>query len=348
MGKGTGFANVLKMIDEMVALLGKEQVDDDGKKAYCEAELDKTEDKKKALDQSLVDLDKAMENAEDQIKTLTSEIAALIAGVKSLDKSVQEATEIRKAENAEFKATMAADKAAKELIGLARNRMNQFYNPALYVPPKKQELSAEQRIAVNMGSEAAPTVAPSGIAGTGITALQEGSPVFAQVGSHVADVVAPPPPPETWDAYQKKGQEHSGVVAMMDLLVTDLDKEMTEMGTDEKNAQEEYEIFMQDSQAKRADDSKSIADKEGTKAELEARVRKLSAEHKATNAEAYATATTIKDLHLECDWLLSSFQARKAARAGEVDSLGKAKAVLSGADYALVARRTVRSKFLRG
>merc|ERR1719205_446525 len=302
----------------------------------------------KILDQSIADMEKAMETAKENIDTLASEIAALIAGVKSLDKSVQEATENRNAENAEYKSTMVADKAAKELIGLAKNRMMQFYNPSLYVPPKKQELSAEQRIAVNMGSEAAPTVAPSGIAGTGITALQETSPVFAQVGSHVANVVAPPPPPDTWGAYQKKGQEHSGVIAMMDLLVTDLDKEMTEMATDEKNAQEEYEVFMGDSQAKRADDSKSIADKEGTKAELEGRVRKLSAEHKATNAEAYATATTIKDLHLECDWLFSTFQARKEARAGEVDSLNKAKAVLSGADFAFVEQRTVRSKFLRG
>merc|ERR1719350_173721 len=224
----------------------------------------------------------------------------------------------------------------------------QFYNPALYVPPRKQELSAEQRIAVNEGSEAAPIVAPSGIAGTGITALQETSPVFAQVGSHVANVVAPPPPPETWGAYQKKGQEHSGVIAMMDLLVTDLDKEMQEMEVDEKNAQEEYEIFMRDSQAKRAGDSKSIADKEGTKAGLEARLQKRGAEHKATNAEAYATATTIKDLHLECDWLLSSFQPRKEARAGEVDSLKKAKAVLSGADFALFQQGQVRTKLLRG
>merc|ERR1719362_2834599 len=178
------------------------------------------------LDQSIADMEKAMETAKENIATLASEIAALIAGVKALDNSVQEATENRKAENAEYKATMAADKAAKELIGLAKNRMNQFYNPALYVPPRKQELSAEQRIAVNLGSEAAPTVAPSGIAGTGITALQEVSPVFAQVSSHMAirSIVAPPPPPETWGAYQKKGQEQSGVVAMMDLLVADLDK----------------------------------------------------------------------------------------------------------------------------
>jgi len=174
--------------------------------------------------------------------------------------------------------------------------------------------------------------------------------VFAQVTSHTVsrDDVAPPPPPETWGAYQKKGQEQSGVLAMMDLLVADLDKELSEMGVDEKNAQAEYEVMMGDSQAKRAQDSKSIADKEGTKADLEGRLQKMGAEHKATGNEAYATATTIKDLHLECDWLLSAFQARKEARAGEVDSLKNAKAVLSGADYSMLQQGRIRSTQLRG
>merc|ERR1719203_1171816 len=210
-----------------------------------------------------------MDSAKENIATLGSEIAALIQGVKDLDKAVEEATETRKAENAEYKSTMAADKAAKELIGMAKNRLMKFYNPSLYVAPKKQELSAEQRIAVNMGSEAAPTTTPSGVAGTGIT-------YFVQVNAHtvVHDDAAPPPPPDTWDAYQKKGGETNGVTAMMDLLVADLDKEMQEMDVDEKNAQSTYETFMSDSQTKRAQDSKSIEDKEGTKAELEARLQK--------------------------------------------------------------------------
>merc|ERR1712099_57235 len=106
-----------------------------------------------------------MADAKENIATLTSDIAALIKGVKDLDSAVAEATETRKEENAEYKATMAANKAAKELIGMAKNRLMKFYNPSLYVAPKKQELSAEQRIAVNMGSEAAPTTTPSGVAG---------------------------------------------------------------------------------------------------------------------------------------------------------------------------------------
>merc|ERR1711957_536055 len=190
--------------------------------------------------------------------------------------------------------------------------------------------SREQRIAVNEGSEAAPTVAPSGIAGTGITA-------FAQVSVHNNNDVAPAPPPETWGAYQKKGGAQNGVIAMLDLLIADLDKETQTMTVDEKNAQSEYETFMSDSQAKRAQDSKSVADKEGMKADAEARLQKQEGEH---------TATTIKDLHLECDWLVSSFEARKEARAGEIDSLNKAKAVLSGADYSLL--QAGRAKQLRG
>merc|ERR1711920_635660 len=188
-GKSNGtFDKVLKMIDDMVALLGKEQEDDDSKKGYCEENLDKNEDEKKVLEQSLADLQKGMDSAKENIATLGSEIAALIQGVKDLDKAVEEATETRNAENAEYKSTMAADKAAKELIGMAKNRLMKFYNPSLYVAPKKQELSAEQRIAVNMGSEAAPTTTPSGVAGTGIT-------YFVQVNAHTgaSDDAAPPP-----------------------------------------------------------------------------------------------------------------------------------------------------------
>merc|ERR1712076_231828 len=102
---------------------------------------------------------------------------------------------------------------------------------------------------------------------------------------------------------------------------------------------------MAESAAKRADYTKSIADKEATKADLGAEVEKLTAENGATMKEAMATAETIKDLHLDCDWLLSNFQARKDARAGEVESLKNAKAVLSGADYALVQTKSSTRRY---
>jgi len=92
-GKKVGFEKVVKMIDEMVANLKTEQSDDDDKKAYCEEELDVTEDKKKELEQSIADSEVAIEEMEGAIAQLRDEIAALEAGIVALDKSVKVATE---------------------------------------------------------------------------------------------------------------------------------------------------------------------------------------------------------------------------------------------------------------
>merc|ERR1719343_1630551 len=165
------------MIDDMVALLKKEQTDDDSKKSYCAAEFDANDDKKKALERSISDSEKAMASAEDSIATLSSEIKALMEGIAELDKTVAEATEQRKSENADYKELMAQDSAAKELIGVAKNRLNQFYNPKLYNPPPKRELTEEERLTTSFGGTLAPTPAPGGIAGTGVT-------VLAQISSH--------------------------------------------------------------------------------------------------------------------------------------------------------------------
>merc|ERR1719326_625504 len=46
-GSKIGFGKIIKMIDELVVDLKKEQTVDEEKKSYCEAEFDKAEDKKK-------------------------------------------------------------------------------------------------------------------------------------------------------------------------------------------------------------------------------------------------------------------------------------------------------------
>merc|ERR1719238_2348559 len=276
-GKKMGFEKIIKMIDDLVALLAKEQLDDDDKKTWCLSELDTADDKKKALENAISDLEKAIQDAEESIATLASEIEALEDAIKALDKQVAEATEQRKAEHAEFEENLAANSAAVDLLGFAKNRLNKFYNPKLYKAPPKRELSAEDRIVTSMGGTLAPTAAPGGIAGTGIG--------LAQVSE------APPPPPEADLAYKKKGEEGTGVIAMIDLLIGDLEKDITESKVDEKNAQANYESFMKDSADKRALDFKAIADKEGSKAALE---EELLANQEALKANQYDLMDTEK------------------------------------------------------
>merc|ERR1719401_2280506 len=218
------------MIDAMVGTLKKEQTDDD-KKEFCVIQMDHVEDKKKGLENTISDLEVATTSAEESIASLKEEIETLESGIKTLDKLVAESTEQRKEEHEEYTELMASDSAALELLGFAKNRLNKFYNPKLFVAPEKVELSAEDRIAVNMGGTMPPTEAPGGIAGTGVT-------VLAQVHAHVQRTGdAPPPPPETYGAYAKKSEESGGVVAMLGLLIKDLEKEITEAKVQEKDAQ---------------------------------------------------------------------------------------------------------------
>merc|ERR1719313_2911595 len=129
---------------------------------------------------------------------------------------------------------------------------------------------------------------------------------------------------------------------MVDKLVADIDAENQAAEVDEKDAQKDYETFMADSSDKRAQDSKAITDKESAKADTESELQDNTESKKSKQIEAMETAKYIGGLHEECDWLLQNFDARKAARTGEIDALGKAKAVLSGADYSLVQTSSLR------
>ena len=93
---------------------------------------------------------------------------------------------------------------------------SKFYFPNQYIEPVKKELTREERVYQDSGLAAATTAAP--------VAFVQGKPA---------------PPPETFEGdYSKKTGESSSVIAMVDLLINDLDKEMTVAGTsaDRKSA----------------------------------------------------------------------------------------------------------------
>merc|ERR1719375_1464456 len=73
-GKKIGFDKVLKMIDDMVALMKEEQLDDDAKKEYCEKQFDHADDKKKGLERTEGKLEKAIAEAKESIAALKEEI----------------------------------------------------------------------------------------------------------------------------------------------------------------------------------------------------------------------------------------------------------------------------------
>jgi len=320
-GGKAGFGKIIKLIDDLVAQLKTEQADDDAKKKYCNAQFDALDDQKKGLNNDVSDLETAIEDEKESIANLKTEIEALDDGIRALDKEVAEATANRKEEHQDFTETLAANTAAVDLLKFAKNRLNKFYNPKLYKPPPKRELSEEQSITLSMGGTLAPTAAPGGIAGTGI-ALAQGAAV-------------PPPPPAADLAYKTKGEESAGVIRLVDLLINDVEKENQVMTLEEEDAQKDYEKMMANAAAKRAEDSKVMNDKSAALAETEESLVNNKGALQNKNIELMNTEKLISELHAECDWLLKYYDARAEARTGEIEALGKAKDVLNGADYSM-------------
>merc|ERR1719512_293906 len=67
--KSGTFDKVIKLIDNMVSLLGKEQGDDDSKKEYCARQFDESDDKKKSLQRTVATEESSIANAKETIAT---------------------------------------------------------------------------------------------------------------------------------------------------------------------------------------------------------------------------------------------------------------------------------------
>lgn len=348
-GKTKGFESIIKTIDTLVEELHQEQKDDDERKAYCEKELEDNDDlaKERKLDNS--DIEKAIASIEEDITKKKSEIEALEESVKKLDEQVAEATAARKQEHADQVKLLAENTAAQELLEFAKNRLNKYYNPELYVAKKRTFADDGERIYAQSGGEVT-TPAPGGIANTGIMAFVQVHAARSDADDSAEDFQPSPEDfqkkaEEAQTEYKKQREGTASAIEMLHLLTKDLAEESAESTTAEKEAQKDYEAFMEEAKKKRAADSQTISDDEGSLADMEELLIKNNEALKKGKRELAELVQLIASLHGECDWLLQHYKMRKEARTGEIEALGKGKAVLSGADYTFVQLSMAR---LRG
>jgi len=287
------------LIDEMVAVMTREQGEDAKKKDWCVAEIAKGETAQQTTQGKVDGLGSSIAQVSDEVAGVVEDIAALQQEISDLDKSVAEATEQRKKAHEEYSESLQMSEAAVALLEKAKNRLHKFYNPAVYRAPPKTERSMEEKIIASYG--------------------------FIQRHSAERDLPVMPELPK----YEQKNS--GGAIALMDALQKDLEKDKLGAQHDEKTAQSDYVELMADSHSAREQDSKGTVTKQVAKAELEKRLQQLKEDKHATDDELMNAHTFLGDLHASCDFVVENFQMRADARAAELESLKSAKAVLAGA-----------------
>lgn len=297
------FSKVIKMVDDMVALLKQEAQDDLNSRDKCTADFNDSEAEKKEVGHAIEGLNASIEElaaVASQKAEVMQKSSEEIAASKT---AMAEATAQRKTDNADFIVAVDLNKQAVTLIQKAKNKLNGFYNPQLVPKEKAPELSPEEEIEAGART------------------------VFAQA--------LPKGAPETWAAGDRKnkGQKGSSVIALMDMLANDLNKDTQALEHDEATAQKDYEKLSTDLAASVAESQSILNDAKSSKANAEESKQTAESTLSMKEEEHQDVVQTIKDLHAQCDFIIAAFEERKAARENEVAGLGKAKAILSGAKF---------------
>jgi len=123
----------------------------------------------------------------------------------------------------------------------------------------------------------------------------------------------------------------SPVLALIEKVVQDSVDTEKEATTDETSAQAHYETFVKDASAA-IDSLRELIAQKGDAAATKAADRAAAASDlsEATNAGDKLTQYR-QDLHGQCDFIRAQFGARAEARENEIEAIGEAKAVLTGA-----------------
>jgi len=147
-------------------------------------------------------------------------------------------------------------------------------------------------------------------------------------GSQVA-----PEAPGGFKDYKANGKSF-GVMSMLQQLVEDAKTMEAEAVRAENSAQTAYEAFAKDTTESVTKKETSISNKKAHKAKLEKTLVETRQSREGQETELSNLQAKLAELHESCDFLMKNFDARQTARDEEMDSVKKAKAILSGANFA--------------
>merc|ERR1719198_2130700 len=137
-------------------------------------------------------------------------------------------------------------------------------------------------------------------------------------------------PSADFAASDSRKSETGGILAILEMLVEDLEKEMKEGRADDADAQEKY--LKQNGALQETLDSQeeTLTNLETQLADLEEKMRSYEKYKDEKGADKDAEEDMKKSLVTDCSWVKTHFESRREKRKVEIQGLVDAKAFLAG------------------
>merc|ERR1719387_2080340 len=305
------FGKVKKMIDEMITRLLNEANEDAQHEGFCDKEIGKSKVTRNKLSEDIDALEAAVEEGKATIMHLTEEIATLTKEVADLDASMEEATKIRTQEKATNKVTVSDAKAAQGAVSAATAVLKKFYEKASLAT------GLLQMDRPKMGTEEWKSLANPNYEG-GDKGLKTGAAWGHQEGQQTFG-----------KKYTGQQDEAGGVMAMLELILSDFSNVEADTNAQEAAAQKAYDDFMVDSKRTKATKEKQIEMDNADKAAAETKLAEDTKDLKGTQDELIAADKYYEKLVPQCIDQGMTFEERTKARESEIASLKQALEILS-------------------
>jgi len=301
----TPVQKVLQLMNSMLEKGKKEKHEEQtafaSYKQFCD---DTTVEKNRAINEAndhIGVLKADIEKAVATIEKLTEEIAELEEDVSIWEGDIKAATKVREIEKADYDKTHADY--SESVDALER---------AIKVLKDKNVNTAQASLLQIKSMDMIPATAKN--------AIQE----FLQQDPEFLDQS----PPEA-NAYE--GQS-SGIVEMLDKLLDKFVEERTQLEKEEMNAKHAYDMLLQDLKAQIAQSSSDRDEKAEFKAETMQAKADAEADVEDTTSTRDADMKYLEDLTATCEQKASDFDSRQQLRAEEIEAIEKAIEIIgSGA-----------------
>jgi len=304
------FAKVKTMIKDMIKKLYAEANTDAKKEGFCDTEVGQSKITRAKLTEQVDRLKAEVSEMETTIAMLSEDTSTLSQEIADLVASMAEATELRKKEKSQNAATVEDAKAAAKAVTAALAVLKDFYAKASTATGLVQmDSKAEQP--VQMGTDEWDSLANPNFKGVVDKGHKKGMQTFGEV-------------------YKGQQEEAGGVLAMIEVILSDLNVLKAETEAAESAAAKEYASFMTESKRAKAQKSKSVELKGSDSTETKSQLQDTIADLKATEDQLLAAERYYSNLEPQCFDKGMTFDERTAARQSEIQSLKEALALLNG------------------
>jgi len=143
---------------------------------------------------------------------------------------------------------------------------------------------------------------------------------------------APPPPPPTPEGgYGGAKGESTGIQAILQMILEDVEADIEKGKKNEKESIEEYEKFKKETEASIEANQKTIEDHKGEVAECEKTIESTKSDRLSAKGSLDSVMKEIFVKAPNCEFMTVNFPTRIKNRQMEIDGLLKAKTILSAA-----------------